>query len=266
MIDADRWLRRLWLVNGVALLLLLVVGVGMLAFYGISSLFGSHGGDAISVAGSEATPAGERTPRAVRFTTPEGLRGSAARIVFVEHGTAQMSPAAADSYSGSGFVKGSGSEGSTRVNVLFLRPDGSGQLLFHEPVLVEEVNYPGDEGTARDTTYPRRAWITYKVIQKDGNGNGRLDDEDQAALLVSDLEGGRLRPVLPDRYWPEDVVPIGDGSRMLVYALEPQAPRDQQARERMRQRAFLYDPQTDRLTVYTALDSLTAEAGRVMAR
>ncbi len=113
---------------------------------------------------------------------------------------------------------------------------------------------------------PRDAWrwIEYTIALDDTNRDGRLDSRDDLALYVSDLDGRGLRPVLRPPLRVGQTQPL-DAGRMLVYALEPAA--GQAVEEgRMRQRAFVYEVASGRLSPYAALDSAAARAARILGR
>ncbi len=269
MMDGDRWLRRVWLVNGVLLLALFLWAGAYLAFAGVSSLVGNRHGDDVSLKGT-GKDSSELMLRAVRFSAPQPIHGTDTRLVEIFHGAASMSVSLEEAYSGMSIGSGVGEreQNSPRINVLFLRADGTGRLLFQKPVIIKEVDFPRPEAAdvkTPDPTLARRNWIAYVVVSEDTNDNGRLDADDRPTLYVSDLAGQGLHPVLGERMWPDQQFAIGDGSQMLVYALEPQGERKEESKERMRQRALLYDAGTGKLQPYAALDSLTREAARVVA-
>src|SRR5436853_7899367 len=96
--NGDRWLKRVWLVNGVVLLPAVVIGLGAAAVAGVSEW---HGDKAVGV----AAPSLERAPndgnaagRAVRFDAPESVRGSNTRLVLL-HNVAGYLPASSGIYS-----------------------------------------------------------------------------------------------------------------------------------------------------------------------
>ena len=79
-------------------------------------------------------------------------------------------------------------------------------------------------------------------------------------LYVTDVEGRNLRPVLrpPLRYQSHQGMERRHGSWCTRWSRRRAQPVDE---ERMRQRAFLYDVASGRLSPYAALDSAAARAG-----
>jgi hypothetical protein len=250
-LSLDRAFRVIWLVVGGVLLLLLVAGGVMI----LSQMIGNAGAgdDAVRVA-KENAPAREQV-RAVRYGAPRAIRGTNTRMVLVGYGESyQRANVSATDY---GMYDGGG-DGS-QVNVVFLDAEGA-RLLVDRPAFIHDIRYPS--GDAR--TDSLQTWITYVMSLDDSDGNGRLDERDPPALYVSDRDGRGLRAVLnpPLRYHAYEAL---DAGRMVVYALEPPAGERVDA-EKMRQRAFVYDVASGRLSPYAALDSATMRAGQILAR
>src|SRR2546422_3197802 len=72
MFDMDRWLKRLWMVNGVLLLILMVLGTGALLVTWLSGAFGSKN----AVLAPDPTRAAAVKPRAVRYSPPRPMWGT----------------------------------------------------------------------------------------------------------------------------------------------------------------------------------------------
>jgi len=255
----DRWLKRLWMVNGVLLLVLVVLVIGGLLISWLSGAFGGRN----AVLAPDPTRAAAVTPRAVRYSPPRAIWGTKTHVVIVRYGKGQQ---------GSGF--GLGSELRTReyysysgdrvadgpvVNLLFLTGTAPGRVLLDKPAYVGGFDYP----SSKDDSLQR--WLSYRIAFEDTNADGRLDSDDRVELYISDLDGTNLRRVLPPgmRLLQHDAV--GDGRRLVVTALE--VPKDWRGSDdELPQRAFLYDVQTGTTTPYAALDSMVRNAARVLAR
>jgi hypothetical protein len=193
----------------------------------------------------------------VRYGVPRPIRGTATRIVMVGYGTGHTY--------GPGLSGEYGDEGrpGAEVNVMFLDAAGA-RLLLDRPAFIHRVSYPQPDPEPGMDPSAGRAWISYVLALDDTNGNGRLDERDASALYVTDRDGRNLRPVLrpPLRYKEHDGL---DAGRILVYALEPPAGAEVEE-DRMRQRAFIYDVASARLSPYAALDSAAARAGQILRR
>ncbi|HET7585309.1 MAG TPA: hypothetical protein VFK13_10395 [Gemmatimonadaceae bacterium] len=257
--DSGRWWKRLWMVNGILLLAVLVFGIVSL----VKEALPRHYGQDIAV--PAVAPAGSDTtvrPRAVRFSVPQRMYGSRYRIALVGHAWAYLTEA----YSGdiawraaptsvARFASAYGPE----VNVIFLAPgDSTARLLFDRPVLILWVSSP------KDSTDSLQHWIAYDVVERDTNHNGKLDPQDASVLYLSDLDGTRLRRVLPDGWQLEDwsVEPAGNALDVLALPIPPDSSdvRD----DKLPERAFRYDLRSDSARPYALLDSLVDRAAHIV--
>ena len=246
----NRTLALLWLAIGVLLLLFLVGVLGMIVMQAIRNA--GAGSEAVRIATADQPV--RREPRAIRYTPPLDVRGTQTKIVMVSYGTAHEPLVSDGGYASSGPV-------GTHVNVIFVDANGA-RLLLDRPAYIRDVSYP--RRSEEDPFDPPRDWITYVVALDDTNGNGELEHRDAATLYVTDLDGRNLRPVLrpPLRYHHHSVL---DPARILVYALEPPAGQEVEEK-RMRQRAFIYEVASGRLSPYAAMDSAAARAGQILQR
>lgn len=242
----DRSVKMLWLAIGALLLLCLAVAGVMV----LSQVIGNAGAgrEAARVA-SQASPVAQE-PQSVRYGMPDSIRGTATRIVVVHRGGLTYS-GRRESYESSGGAR-------DEANVMFLDGDEV-RLLLDRPAYIREVSYP----KPADADAPR-GWISYVLALDDTDRSGTLDGRDKAALYVTDLEGRNLRPVIrpPLRYHGHTAL---GPMRILVYALQDSAGA-RVDEYRMRQRAFIYDVASGRLSPYAALDSAAARAGRILRR
>ncbi len=251
MFDMDRWLKRLWMVNGVLLLGLLILGTGALLVSWLSGAFSAKN----AVIAPDTTRSGPVKPRAVRFSAPREIWGTKTRLVVVGYGKSQQGAGLREYYSSDG----SSDQSGPRVNVIFLTGTEPGRVLLDKPAYIGWLDYPS---TKSDSL---QRWIRYHIAFDDTNKDGRLDSDDRADLYVSDVDGSNLRRVLPPGMRLLDDDPLGDGRHLIVTAL--QVPNDWRGPEdELRERAFLYDVQTGATTPYVGLDSLVQRAARVLGR
>lgn len=259
MIDIDRWLKRVWMVNGVLLLILCVFGVGAFVVEWLSGAFSGKN----AVMAPDTTGNAVVRPRAVRFSPPQRIWGTSTRIVVVRYGKGQQGTefgsVARLSGSESYLYSGGRAENGPMVNLLFLDGTGPGRVLLDRPAYVSWFDYP------RDSSDAQVRWITYHIAFEDTNADGQLDSEDHDDLYVSDLDGRNLRRVLPAGMRLLDAEPLGDGRHLTVTALE--VPKDWRGSDdELPQRAFLYDVRSGVVTPHAALDSLALQAARVLGR
>jgi hypothetical protein len=250
----DRTLRVIWLMIGSLLLVFLVAGSIMV----LAQVIGNAGASREAVRVARDSTAPRQEVRAVRYGSPESIRGTDTRLVMVGYGEGHEPRGAG--FSGSyGMYDGNR---EPQVNIVFL-DEGGARLLVDRPAFIHDVRYP-EPATRPGSSDSLQTWISYVIAIDDSGASGRLDERDPPGLYVTDRDGRGLRAVLrpPLRYLEHEVL---DATRMLVYALEPPAGQAV-ARDRMRQRAFIYDVAADRLSPYAALDSAAARAGQILAR
>jgi hypothetical protein len=78
------------------------------------------------------------------------------------------------------------------INLAFISDDGSDtRLLTQQKAYVVRADIPRPGDTLQK-------FILYRIVFHDTNGDGRLTDRDEARLYISDLSGHNLRPVTPD--------------------------------------------------------------------
>lgn len=256
MFEMERWLKRLWFVNGVLLLILLVLGIGAFLVSWLSGAFTRP-----NAVLAPDVPHADAKPRAVRYSPPRTIWGTKSRVVVVRYGKGQQG---AGFGSGAGLSRdyysyGDGDADGPVVNLVFLTGASPGRVLLDKPAYVGWFDYP----SSKDDSLQR--WLSYRIAFEDTNGDGRLDTDDREDLYVSDLDGSNLRRVLPPGMRLLHHEDVGDGRRLVVTALE--VPRDWRGSDdELPQRAFLYDVATGTTTPYTALDSLVRAAARILAR
>ncbi|HEX8903561.1 MAG TPA: hypothetical protein VF771_01825, partial [Longimicrobiaceae bacterium] len=132
MTRIDRWLRWVWLINGVALLALLAASAVFLIAGALQNLGG--GPDLPSEARS-ASKDGNDAP--LRYDPPDAIRGSATRIVVIRRGTG---------YTYRNTSSSTRAAEAPAVNVAFLDAQGA-RLLLDRPAYIAHVRYPGEEAS-----------------------------------------------------------------------------------------------------------------------
>jgi len=248
--DQERVLKRVWLINGV----LLVVLLGALAVWLTYSLVSDwlRREPRIATTRDDAPRRGEA--RAIRYDAPKAIWKSTTRIVLIRYGEAFERPSP---------ELGSGYSYTDRytpyVNVIFLEPgDGPGRLLLDRPAFIRTVDFP------RSKDDSLQSWITYEIALEDTDRDGGLDEDDAVSLYVSDLHGGAFHRVLPEGWSVFEQQPLRDGRHILVLAVRSATSEGRRSREQAPERAFLYDVQTSRSEPYAMLDSLATRAGRIV--
>jgi hypothetical protein len=248
MARVDRLLRWVWLINGVLLLAMLVLGGGGVLIAFLMDMGGGTQTVPAAAAGRGADH-GARDAEPVRYDPPIPVRGTDVRVVLVRRGSGY---AYTNEYSSSGRGE------AAIVNVAFLDAGGV-RLLLDRPAYIRRVAFPGHEdGEFGDSTRRLRSFV-YEMAPKDTNGDGALGDSDRRSLYVSGLDGRGLRQVLPDGYELRDWSPQPDGS-ILATALLLAPGADGR---RMPERAFIVDP-AGAVRPYAQLDSAMDRAGTII--
>jgi hypothetical protein len=253
----DKILKLTWTVNGVAIFLLVVFSVISMIIWGIISfVYTTQRYSTVTTQTHEVT-----TPRAVRFSQPFAILGTKTQFVQVYSGRGYYNVEDYGSSQGLGSVM---EYYDPLINVAILDADGNGRLLFEQPVLILEMNYP-DPKKSSTNAIPQK-WISYIVVTQDTSKNGRFGREDLIELYVSDLDGRNLQQVLSDKFKVISAEAYGtSGNELLVYALE--LSNDPAARdENLRETAFIFDMETGRSQSYDVLNDLMETAGRIVGR
>lgn len=260
--DLDRFFRRIWLVNGVLALLLLMIALGV-AGYGLLSERWNRREQGVRPGSNAAPPAADLRPRAIRYDVPERILNSDWTLVQVGYGT-DYGKGGSGSLAVTSRAYGVYGREGVLVNVAFLPPDGGpGRLLLDRPAYIRTLDFPRVPNR-QDEPVDSVPWITYSIAFDDSDRNGRLDEEDAAELYVSDLDGSNFRRVLPPGLRVRSTEVRPDRS-LLVLALDGRG-AERRPEDQLPQRAFRFDPRTGRLSADGALDSLAATAGRILGR
>jgi hypothetical protein len=257
--DSDRLLKRVWLINGFLVLVAAAAAVLGMSL-ALASELRDRGDPAVRV--HEGGGEGGARPRAIRFDPPSRVRGSSTEVALIYHGQSDqvaMAPVSGTSYASSRSGQG------VLVNVVFIdsgKP--AGRLLLDRPAYLEEVRFP--HATDRSAADSLQTWISYEIALADTNGDGTLDDDDEASLYVSALDGTGFRRVTPDgldviHHWMRP-----DRRSILVMGLQEPGDGRRVPREQLRQRAFVYDVPSGKLTAWSALEEPAARAARVVGR
>jgi len=260
--DPDRLLKRVWLINGF-LVLALLAAAACGALYAVASGVFSQGEEGVEVRRGGADPAVAR-PRAVRFGAPGPIRGTSTTLSLIYHGEAEQF-AEAPSLSGGGYAASRGGGEGALVNVVFVdsgKPEG--RLLLDRPAYIRDIRYPsGDDRPGRDSL---QTWISYGIALEDTDRDGSLDGDDAMAVYVSALDGTGFRRVSPPGV---DVTFHGmraDRRSIVIVGLQEPGDGRHVPREQLRQRVFVYDVPTGRLTGLSALEGSAARAARIVGQ
>ncbi|WP_243285990.1 hypothetical protein [Geothrix terrae] len=183
-LDLERYNRLLWAVNGT----LLLAGLLVLLITGLTTLWPSRDRGQSLPAGVPATMSDTPTQAAIlRLGLPKPLKGTDTLLVPVE-GLPQESeePRGIGSYSKS-------SPNVPLFNLLFVdaKTLASRPLLARKSLILRyDTLEDGEEGRSA-----RVDGLLVSIVDSDTNGNGRLDEGDEARIWLCDASGRNLRAV-----------------------------------------------------------------------
>ena len=208
MTTMNKWLRRLWLVNGIIVL----IGGSVFTYQLIRAYF--HSQSMI-----ERGPiVGEKLQRAISdtlalqdisMTLPRSIANTVYRFIqFTAKDLTEPTPAAVRMYMKAPSEKRLPdytyessvlSEGGT-INLLFVKADGSDpHLLLDRKAFITTADIPNEQDSIQK-------FNVYRLVFEDTDGDGRLTRLDRSGLWCSDLDGRNLRQI------------TGDTLRILRYA------------------------------------------------
>ncbi|HJV38849.1 MAG TPA: hypothetical protein VJ528_08435 [Geothrix sp.] len=183
-LDLQRYNRLLWAVNGT----LLLAGLIVLLITGLTALWPSRDRGQSLPAGVPATTADAPSRAAIlRLGLPKPLKGTDTLLVPVE-GLPQESeePRGIGSYS-------KGAPNVPLFNLLFVdaKTLASRPLLARKSLILRyDTLEDGEEGRSA-----RVDGLLVSIVDTDTNGNGRLDEGDEARIWLCDASGRNLRAV-----------------------------------------------------------------------
>ncbi len=264
----DKWLRIIWLVNGI--LLLIMFGSGLKDT--IEGWIPRGGGEPSGpIVGKELEKAKADTLalQDIVSTVPERIgRTHYSYLSLAAKDLAK--PSGMPKYSEKGYseaVKYSRPSGASdeiifnsydeAINIIFLSDDGSDmRLLLREKGAVVSTDIPSSDDTAQ-------SYNLYQIVFRDTNGDGRLTSEDRSILYISDLDGRNLRPLLPDSVDAKRVVrSFRDDEIFIMCQIRPRDPKVPESD--WREIIYRYDVLAQKLSTILPDDRLMNEARRIL--
>ncbi|HEX9655570.1 MAG TPA: hypothetical protein VGB89_01495 [Bacteroidota bacterium] len=130
--------------------------------------------------------------------------------------------------------------GNGTINLAFISDDGSDIRLVTQQkacVVRADIPQPGDT---------LQKFILYRIVFHDTNGDGRLTDRDESGLYISDLNGLNLRPVTPDSIIVRELVKSFRRDKLVFRGQS--RPHDPSIPQRdWREQVYTYDLRTGNL-------------------
>ena len=249
----DKWLKRIWLLNGIGLLAVLVIllitaivdrwptphdPTGAVT----SPPTNSETGDSTifqDLIPGMPTPIGRSTFSYIGLTTQDltaPLPASSSRIL----GYYDTNP-----------------NDIAYMNIIFQRRDGShARLLLDSKAYIPMADIPSADDSLR-------TFILLKIGFADTDGDGRIGPGDSTHLFVCDIDGGRLVRVLPPTAELEEYeISDFDQSIHILAAIRPANPQIE--RVDWPQHLFRYDVSKRTLSRYPEVDSVLSVAKHIL--
>jgi hypothetical protein len=249
----DKWLKRIWLLNGIGLLTILVI----LLFTAIVDRWPTPH-DPTGAVASPPTHSGTGDSTIIQDLIP-GMPTPIGRSNFTHIGLTTRdltAPLPATSSRLSTYYE-TNPHDNAYMNIIFQWRDGShARLLLDSKAYIPLADIP----SAADSL---RTFILLKIGFADTDGDGRIGPGDSTHLFVCDLDGERLVRVLPptaelEEYEISDV----DQTIHVRAAIRPANPKIE--RVDWPQHLFRYDVRRRTLSRYPEVDSVLSVAKHIL--
>lgn len=261
----NRWLRRLWFLNGIVVL----IGGGIFTFQLIQGYFlmrpeerGPIVGERLEKAASDSLALQD-----ISMTLPRQIGTTPYRFIQLK-AKDLTTPTRIVKYMGLGAPPGirvepdysheyNALEGSATINIVFIKADGSdAHLLLDKKGFIATADIPNE----RDTS---QRFNIYRLVFEDTDNDGRLTSSDRFDLYVSDLYGRNLRRVTDDKIKVTRYLKAIRESRILFLAkVRPADPKLGEAD--WLEKIFVYDLQSNQLSPFFTGDSLLTIARQML--
>lgn len=253
----NRWLRRLWLVNGIIVL----IGGGIFTVQMIQGYFPRQ-------PQAQGPMVGERLEKAtkdtlalqdVSMTLPRQVGTTPYRFVQLR-AKDLTTPIRIMKYSELGPPPGTAVgpdysreynvlEGSSTINLVFIKADGSdAHLLLDKKGFIATADIPSE----RDTS---QRFNIYRLVFDDTDNDGRLTSSDRSDLYVSDLLGRNLHRITDDKVKVTRYIKANrEGKILLLAKIRPGDPKIAEAD--WIEKIFVYDLKSNQLSPFITDESL----------
>jgi hypothetical protein len=251
----DKWLKRLWLVNGIALLIIFAMALAEQ----IDSLIprkrpATEG----PIVGGKREKAKADTLALQDITSSAPSRIGKTKYCYISLSAKDLTkparmPKSSDESSRAQYhsIQIQSDEfnilsNDEAINLIFLSDDGSDVRLL----LKEKGAIVGTDIPSRDDTV--QSFNLYLIVFHDTDGDGRLASEDRSTPYISDLDGRNLRPLTPDSVVATGVMKSVREHEVLEAAWA--------------EVTFKYDVRTQKLSPILPDDRLLNEARRILQK
>ncbi len=175
----DRWFKRIWLVNGVLVLLALFIALFFFIVENNKNRARRHrpqSGPRVSSVVEDSL-----VTQDISLALPVHIGNT--NFAYVAIGVKDLAQPK---------LMTIGMEPSQAVNLLFCRVDGTlPRLLLNQKAFIVGIDIPSARDTLQD-------FNLYRIVLEDTDGDLRLTSRDEHRLYISHLDGTGLIPVLPE--------------------------------------------------------------------
>jgi hypothetical protein len=251
--EIDIWLKRIWMLIGVLILLFLVV-VGVILAVEFFTLHNHHAGVLV---GQAAKPKGPDSlvTQDLSFDRPQQVGRTdllciGARVKELESSTPASSMRIMKY---SEFSYGL----HNLLNIVFTKSDGSGSyLLLNRKGFIKTADIP----TPRDST---QFYNLYDIAFFDTDNDGRINGNDSSQLYISDLDGKRLSQVTPSgdilRWYDKT-----DKSKQIFLLLQQNPLNEKISPHDWPERLFVYDTRSRLLSHFPINDNVFSDIRKIV--
>ncbi|HEY3402237.1 MAG TPA: hypothetical protein VGK59_02555 [Ohtaekwangia sp.] len=201
----DKFLKILWLINGIGLLIILLIAA-FVAISEIDYISGWTGHDSYAYTDQSH----EGTSRKLTYQEPEPIYGTENFLLVINAENYDLN-SGSSSYSDSYF---SDERYYSCVNVIFLNTElRPVKTLLDTKAFINQFKFPsGNLYNMSDTTAKH---IVYLIATQDTNQDGNIDFSDDTDLFISDLSGNDLHQITNDMVI-SDYVFIQKGQKLRI--------------------------------------------------
>lgn len=263
---SSKFMKIVWGVNGVLLLLLMAFATYQLIkenfpnlFYGSVKKF-----DRGVIVGKKAELAKELNAdlQHLMYSSPRRIAGSQyylAEIVVIDK---ELPTSIKEAISQASDISIS-MIGAT-VNILFFNEDRSDvHKLFDSYGFISRIDFPLAPNSFKHEPYEdSRQYILYELTIRDTNDDGRINDKDSSAFFISGLDGANLRQLTPFGLRFDDYFFSDDFNEIYFELLKEHEDKDLLGYHLKSREIYFYNVKTGKFGKFEKLDEMLNEVGQ----
>ena len=251
--DIDIWLKRIWLLIGILILLSLLI-IGMILFVNIIV---SHGHNTGVLVGEAAKPKGPDSlvTQDLSFDNPQQIGKTNLLCIGVRIKELESSTPASSMRVSKYSLPSWGLY--NLVNIVFTKSDGSeSYLLLNRKGFIKSANIP----TPIDST---QYYNLYDIAFFDTDHDGRINGNDSSQLYISDLDGKQISQITPSGSILRWYEKVNDNRR--IFLLIQQNPMNEKILPSdWPERLYIYDTRSRILSRFPKDDSIFSDIHKMI--